>query len=112
MDVLFLLSVFRLYPKFKMSFEHKSAAKLFSNACFCGDSRRSLRQMDQNFKFGEPLDMRTRTWSFSCVSSKYLDYMQNYLTLLEQSGHLVVKGLASLTSCLLGHVTGLLFAFT
>ena len=53
MDVLFLMSIFRLYPGLKLSFEHNSARKnLFLRACFCLDSRLSLREMDQKFKFG------------------------------------------------------------
>ena len=53
MDVLFLKSISRLYPGFKKSFEHNSARKnRFLSACFSWDSRLSLREMDQNFKFG------------------------------------------------------------
>ena len=52
-DVLFLMSIFRLYPGLKLSFEHNSVRKdLFLSACFCWDSRLSLREMDQNFRFG------------------------------------------------------------
>ena len=48
MDVLFLISVFRLYPGFKMTFEHNSVRKnLFLSACFCWDSGLSLHGMDQ-----------------------------------------------------------------
>ena len=37
----------------KLSFENKSVRKnLFLSACFCWDSRQSLREMDQIFKFG------------------------------------------------------------
>ena len=47
------MSIFRLYPGLKRSFEHNSFRKnLFLSACFCWDSRLSLREMDQNFKFG------------------------------------------------------------
>ena len=47
------MSIFRLYPGLKMSFEHNSVYKnLFLSACFCWDSRLSLREMDQKFKFG------------------------------------------------------------
>ena len=54
MDVLFLISVFRLYPGLKMTFEHNSVHKnLFLSACFWWDSRVSLREMDQKYKFGE-----------------------------------------------------------
>ena len=53
MDVLVLISVFRLYPGFKMLFEHNSVRKnLFLSACFCSDSGLSLCEMDQKSKFG------------------------------------------------------------
>ena len=53
MDVLFLISVFRLYPVLEMSFEHNSVRKnLFQSACFCSDSRLSFHEMDRKFKFG------------------------------------------------------------
>ena len=53
MDVLFLIGVFRLYPGVKMSFEHNSVRKnLFLSACFCWNSRLSLRELDQKFKSG------------------------------------------------------------
>ena len=54
MDVLFLISVFRLYPGLKKTFEHNSVCKnLFLSACFCWGSRLSLHEMDQKFKFRE-----------------------------------------------------------
>ena len=53
MDVLFLISIFVLYPGLNMSFEHNSVRNnLFLSSCFCWDSRLSLREMDQKFKFG------------------------------------------------------------
>ena len=53
MDVLFLKSIIRLYPGFKMSFEHNGVHKnLFLSACFCWDSGISLRQLHQNVEFG------------------------------------------------------------
>ena len=53
MDVLFLISVFRKYPRLKMSFEHNSVCmNLFLSACFCWDSSLSLHEMDHKFKFG------------------------------------------------------------
>ena len=52
-DVLSPMSIFRLYPGLKLSFEHNSVRKnLILSACFCWDSRLSLRKTDQNFKFG------------------------------------------------------------
>ena len=53
MDVLFLISVFRLYPGLKKTFEHNSVRKnIFLTACFFWNSELSLREMDQKFKFG------------------------------------------------------------
>ena len=49
--------------------------------------------------------MGTLTWSFHIVISKYLDYTQYYMMLLEQCGHIGVRDLVTV----LGHVTGLLF---
>ena len=53
MDVFFLVSIFRLYPVLKMSFEHNKVCKnLFISACFCLDSKLSLCEMDRKYKFG------------------------------------------------------------
>ena len=53
MDVLFLMSIFRRYLGIKTSFEHNGVRKnLFLSACFCWDSRLSLRELDQKTKFG------------------------------------------------------------
>ena len=96
MDVLLLMSNFRLYPGLKMSCEHKSARKnLFLIACFCWDSRLSLLQMDQKFKFGGTIGYRNSNLEFFFVISKYLDYTQYYVMLLEQCGHIVVKDLVT-----------------
>ena len=57
MDVLLLMSIFRLYSGLKMSFEHNSVSKnLFLSACFCWDSGLSLRETDRKFKFGGTID--------------------------------------------------------
>ena len=70
MDALFLMSIFRLYTGMKFSFEHNSVCKnLVLSACFCWDSRLSLRDMDQKFNLVEPLILGTRTWSFYFVWS-------------------------------------------
>ena len=70
----------------------------------------------KNLNLEELLAMGTRTWSFYFVSSKYLDYKQYYMMLLEQCWRIVAKDLFTVTcfgrgpiSCLLGHVIGLLF---
>ena len=98
MDVLFLMSIFRLYPGLKLSFEHNIVRKNpFLSACFCWDSRLSLREMDQILELVEPLVMGTRNWNFYFLISKYLDYTQSYMILLEQCGHIVTKVQATAT---------------
>ena len=53
MEVLFLITVSRVYPGLKMSFENDSVRKnQFLTACFCWRSGFSLREMDQKFNFG------------------------------------------------------------
>ena len=53
MDVLFLISIFRLYPGLALSSEHNSVRKnLFLSACFCWDSRLFSQEMDQNLNLG------------------------------------------------------------
>ena len=56
MDVLFLMSIFRLYPGLKLSFEDNSVCKnLLLSSFFCWDSRLSLREVDQKFIFGRTI---------------------------------------------------------
>ena len=117
MDVLFLMNIFRLYPGLKMSFEHNSVRKsLFLSACFCRDSRLSLREMDQKFKFGGTIG----------YGDTYLDSVFRYSKVFRLNailhdaagavrvhsgkgpGYCYMIG-RGLNSCLLGHVTGLLF---
>ena len=117
MDVIFLISVFRSYPGLKMSFEHNSVRKsLFLSACFCCDSRFSLHEMDQNFKFGGLIG----------YGNSYLDSVFRYSKVFrlhailhvaagavgshkgKGPGYCYMNGRGPI-SCLLGHVTGLLF---
>ena len=117
MDVLFLFSVFRLYPGLKMSFEHNSLrTNLFLSACFCWDSGHSLRKMDQNFKFGGLIG-----YGNSCLDSifRYSKVFILHAILHDAAGavrshsgkgpgycYMIGQGL---NSSLLGHVTGQLF---
>ena len=117
MDVLFLMSNFRLYLGFKMSFEHNSVRKnLFLSACFCWDSRISLREMDQKFNFGGLIGQRN-----SCLDSvfRYSKVFRQHAILHDAARavrahtgkgpdycYMIGRGPSS---CLLGHVTGLLF---
>ena len=81
-----------------MSFEHTSVSnKLFLSACFSSDSRLSLREMDQKFVFGGSIGYGDSYLEFFFVLSKYLEYTQYYMLLLEQCGHIVVKDLVTVT---------------
>ena len=117
MDVFFLISVFRLYPGLKTSSEHYSVRKnLFLSACFCWGSRHFLREMDQNFK----------NVGLVGYGNSYLDSVFHYPKVLRL--HAILHDTAGAVrshsgkgpgycymigrgpnSCLLGHVTGLLF---
>ena len=117
MVVFFLMRIIRLYPGFKMSFEHNSVRKnLFLSACFCWDSRRSLREMDQKFNFGG-----TIRYGDSYLDSvfRYSKEFRLYAILHDAAGafrlqtgkgsgywYMIDRGP---NCCLLGHVTGLLF---
>ena len=75
MDVLFLISIFRLYPGLKMSIEHNSVRKsLFLSGCFCWDSSLSLREMDQKFKF------RWNLWLWEFVLGVFISSFQSIQT--------------------------------
>ena len=117
MDVLFFISVFRLYPGLKMTFKHNNVRKnLFLSACFCWDSGLSLREMDQNFKFGGLIG-----YGNSCLDSvfRYSKVFRLHAILHDAAGavrahsdkgpgycYMISRGPKS---CLLGYVTGLIF---
>ena len=116
MDVLFLISVFRLYPGIKMSIEPDSVRKnLFLNACFCWDSGLSVHEMDQKFKFGgligygnSYLDSLFRYSKVFRLPAKLHDAagaVQSHSGMGPGSCYMIGRGP---NSCLLGHVTGLL----
>ena len=117
MDVLFLISVFRLYPGLKKTFTHNSVRKnLFLSACFRSDSGFSLPEMDQNFKIGGHIG-----YGNSCLYSVFRHSKVFRLHAIfhdaaravrlqtgEGPGYCYMIGRGP-NSCLLGHVTGLLF---
>ena len=117
MDVLFLMSNFRLFPGLKMSFEHNGVRKnLFLSACFFWNSRVSLREMDQKFKFGGTIG----------YGDSYLEFLFRHFKVVrlhailhdaagavralsgKRPGYCYMIGRGP-NSSLLGHVTGLLF---
>ena len=117
MDVLFPMSTFRLYPGLKLSFVHNSVRKnLFLSACFCWGSRLLVGEMDQKFKFGGTIG----------YGNSYLDLLFRHFNIFrlhaiphdaagavrahsgKGPGYCYMIGRGP-NSCLLGHVTGLLF---
>ena len=117
MDVFFLKSNIRLYPGLKISFEQNSVRKnLFLSACFCWDSRFSLRKVDQKFKFAGANGYGDSY--LDCVF-RYFKVFRLYAILHETAGavrlqtgkgpgycYMIGRGP---NCCWLGHVTGLLF---
>ena len=116
-DVLFLNSVFRFSPGLKMSFKFNSVRKsLFLSASFFWDSGFSLREMDQKIKFVGLIGYRN-----FCLDSvfHYSNLCRLHSILHDAAGavrshtgkgpgycYMIGQGP---NSCLLGHVTGLLF---
>ena len=116
MDVVFLMSIFRLYPELKMSFVHISIRKnLFLKACFCWDSGLSLREMDQKLNFGGTigygnsyLEFLFRHFKISRLDAKLHDAAGAVRAHSGKGpGYYCMIGLGP-NSCLLGHVIGLL----
>ena len=117
MDVLSLISVFRLYPGLKVSFEHNSVRKnQFLSACFCWNSRLSLLKMDQKFSFGGLIG-----YGNSCLDSvfRYSKVFRVHAILHDAAeavrshsgkgpGYCYMIGHGPFF-CLLAHVTGLIF---
>ena len=111
------MSIFRMYPGLKMSFEHNIVRKnLFLSACFCWDSKLSLDKMDQKFKFGGTIG----------YGDSYLEFLFRHFKVFRLHAILHDAARAVRThsgkgsdycymiergpnSCLLGNVTGLLF---
>ena len=111
------MSIFRLYPGLKTSFEHNSVRKnFFLSACFCWNFRLSLREMNQKFKFDGTIGF----------GGAYLEFLFRHFKIfrLHAIQHEAAGAVRSRSgkgpgycymigqgpnSCLPGHVTGLLF---
>ena len=117
MDVFFLMSIFRLYSGLEMSFEHNSVRKnLFLSACFCWDSRLSLRDLDQKFIFGGTIGYGVSYLEFLF---RHFKVFRLYAKLHDAAGAVQAhscKGLGYCymigqgpNSCLLGHVSRFIF---
>ena len=98
MDVLLLMSIFRLFSGLKMSFENNSVRKnLFLSACCCWYSRLSLREMDQKIKFGGTIGYDD---SYSEFLSRHFKVFRLHAILQHAVGavrHMVVKDLVTVT---------------
>ena len=117
MDVLFLISVFPLYPGLKMRFKHISVRKnLFLSAFFCWDSGLSLRELEQNFGFGGTIGYGN---SYLDSVFRYSKVFRLHAILHDAAGAVRLQtgkgpGFCYMITrcpncCLLGHVTGLIF---
>ena len=106
-----------MYPGVKKTFEHNIVRKnLFLSASFCWDSGLSLREMDQKFNFGGLIGYANSCLDFVFPYSKVF---RLHAILHDAAGavrahshkrpgycYMIGRGP---NSCLLGHVTGLLF---
>ena len=117
MDVLSLISVFRLYPGVKLSLEDTSVRNnLLLNACFCWDSRLSLREMDQKNKLGGTIGYGN---SYLEILFRQFKVFRLHAILHDAAGAVRAdsgkgRGYCYIIGwgpnwCLLGHVTGLIF---
>ena len=117
MDVLSLMSIFRLYAGLELSFRHKSVRKnLFISVCFCWNSRASLRETDQKYIFGGTNGYGK---SYFELLFRHFKIFRLHAILHDAAGavrahsgkgprYCYMNGRGS-NSCLLGHLTGLLF---
>ena len=117
MDVLFLLRLLRWYPGLRFSSEHKNDRKnLFPSACFCWDARLSVPEMNQKRMFDGTIGYRDLYLEFLFCHFKVFRLHAILHDAVEavraHSGkspgrcNMVARGP---NSCLLGHVSRLLF---
>ena len=111
------MSIFQLYPGLNLSFEDKRVRKNpFLSACFCCDSRLSVGEMDQTFEFGGTIGYGN---SYLEVLFRHFKVFRLHAILHDAAGavrahsgegpgycYMIGRGPKS---CLLGHVTGILF---
>ena len=111
------MSFFRLYSSLKLPFEHNRVRKnFFLSACFCWDSRLSLREKDQKLKFGGTIGYGNSYLEFSFRHFKVFGL---HAKLLDAAGAVraqIGKGPGYCytigrrpNSCFRSHAAGLLF---
>ena len=111
------MSILLLYPGFEKSFERNSVRKnLFLSACFCWASRLFLREMDQKVVFGgtigfgdsfpEYLFHDFKLFRLHAILHDAVGAVRAHSGEVPGYGYMIGRGPSS---CLLGHVTRLLF---
>ena len=88
------MSFFRLWPGLKLSFEHNNVRKsLFWEHDSVGILVMSLFETDEKNKYGGTVGYGESYLEFFFVTSKYLDYMQYCMVMLEKCRHIVMEDL-------------------
>ena len=117
MDVLFLVNVFRFYVGMNVSFPQNTRRKnLFLSVCQCLDDRVSMREMDQLFPYGgvigygnSKLDIifrHSKVFRLHAILHDAAGAVRSHTGRGPGCCYMIGRGPSS---CLLGHVTGLLF---
>ena len=117
MDVLFVVSIFRLYNRLKLTYTHNSIRKnLFLSTCYCLDDQISLREMDQQYPYGgiigygdsylDPLFRYSKVFRLHAILHDAAGAVRTQSG--KGPGYCYMIGRVP-NSCILGHVTGLLF---
>ena len=111
------MTIFRLYPGLNMSFVYNSVRKNpFLSACFCWENRLFLQEMDQKIKIGGTIDYGDSYLEFLF---RHFKVFRLHVKLRDAAGtvrahigkshdycYMIARGP---NSCLLGHVSGILF---
>ena len=117
MDVLFLVNVFRFYVGMNVSFPQNTRRKnLYLSVCQCLDDRISTREMDQLFPYGgvigygnSKLDIifrHSKVFRLHAILHDAAGAVRSHTGRGPGYCYMIGRGPSS---CLLGHVTGLLF---
>ena len=117
MNVLFLVNVFRFYSGLKLCFTKNTVREnVFLSVCHCLDENFSLHEIDQEFPFGGLIGYGDSHLDKIFCSSKVFRLHSIlhdaagsvYLHNSKGPGYCYLIG-RDPNSCLLGHVTGLLY---
>ena len=117
MDVLFLLTILNFYKRVKSVFSYNTKRKnLFLSACHCWDNQVSIFEMDHKFPYGgligydnsylDVLFRHSKVFRLHAILHDAAGAVRSHSG--KGPGYCYVLG-GGPNSCLLGHVTGLLF---